>query len=162
MEKIRKVAITGTFDPITKGHLDIIERAKELYDELYIVILINPDKIPALTIDERLGLIKKATANLKGVFISSFKGMAVDFCHMNDINYIVRGIRNDIDYRYEKEMAAYNKKEGNIETVFLLARPDLIDVSSGILRKGEKSREIIEKLLPADIVEDYIDIIKGK
>lgn len=160
--KKSKASVTGTFDPITKGHLNIIERARELYDEVYVVILINPNKLPALNISERKALIEKATAHLGGVFVTDFSGRAVDFCNNNDIHYIVRGIRNDIDYRYEKEMADYNKKEGNIETVFLPALPELVNISSGMLRSGEKSREVIEKILPKTIVEDYIKIIKGK
>ena len=132
MKKLIKKSIgyvTGTFDPPTIGHLEVIERASTMFKKVYVVILINPDKITKFNIEDRLKMLKAMTAKFKNVKCDFYGGYAADYAKKHGLGMLVRGIRNEQDDKYEKEMASYNEGLG-VSTVFLLSQTDLADVSS--------------------------------
>ena len=132
MKKLIKKSIgyvTGTFDPPTIGHLEVIERASTMFKKVYVVILINPDKITRFTVKQRLKMLKAMTAKFKNVKCDFYGGYAADYAKKHGLGMLVRGIRNGQDDKYEKKMASYNEGLG-VSTVFLLSQTDLVDVSS--------------------------------
>lgn len=131
-----KIALfPGSFDPITKGHQDIIERATPLFDKIIIGIGTNTAKKHLFSLEERMNWIDTTFANNDKVMIASYKGLTIDFCKEVDAQYILRGLRNTVDYNYEANIAQMNKSlEENIETVFMLTSPNLAPINSSIVR----------------------------
>ena len=149
------VAVTGSFDPITIGHLEIIRRAKAIFDKVVVLILDNPQKKYILDIESRVLLCREATSDLEGVEVCYYDGYAVEYCLTHSISAIVRGIRNSQDYEYEKWLESENRKIGEIETVYLYADSEYVEVSSTkarqMLVEGDTSiipvsRQTIEKV----------------
>lgn len=129
-----KTAITGTFDPFTKGHRYLVDEALEHFDYAHIVILENPNKTAEFSLKNRLKIIEKATKDVKKrVKIAYYSGLAIDYCRKNGIEYIIRGVRNDVDLKYEQEMAVWNLKEGGIQTILLNAEDS--EISSTLVKK---------------------------
>ncbi|MEG0529692.1 MAG: pantetheine-phosphate adenylyltransferase, partial [Bacilli bacterium] len=131
---VRKAIFAGSFDPITNGHLDIIERASKLFDELQIGVLYNPNKKGLFTFEERVRLIKECTKHIENTKIVSFEGLLVNYCEENEIQTLVRGIRNGADVEYELQMAHMNKElNPNIETVILPTTTKYSYISSSLI-----------------------------
>jgi pantetheine-phosphate adenylyltransferase len=105
---MRRVVCPGSFDPITNGHLDIIERASSLFDEVVIAVLVNQTKSSLFTVDERIEMIKEVTAKYKNVRVDSWSGLLVDYCKANQISTIVKGLRAVSDFDYELQMSQVN------------------------------------------------------
>lgn len=154
-----KSAVTGSFDPITKGHLNIIKRASKLFDSVDVVVLVNPEKTPFFSLEERLMLIREAIKGLSNVQAASYDGMTVDYCKMQDIKYIVRGVRGKSDIDYEVEMANFNRDNGGIETILLPADDELTGISSSLLKKR---KDRATEVLPTNIVDLYNKILGDK
>ena len=126
----------GSFDPVTLGHLDIIKRASGLFDRLLIGILINPNKTPYFTVDERIQMLKETTKDISNIEITTFEGLLVDFCKMNKINGIIRGVRGGTDVEYELPMAQINQSlYKDAETIFLAASPAYSYISSSAVKE---------------------------
>lgn len=126
-----KILFPGTFDPITKGHLDLIDRATKLFDEVYVVLMVNPEKQTLLTFDERLELMKESLSSFNNVIVDAFEGLTVQYAHEHNIYILLRGVRSFLDYEYEMQIASVNSRlNPNIETMFLLAKPELAYISS--------------------------------
>jgi pantetheine-phosphate adenylyltransferase len=121
---------TGSFNPLTEGHLHVIKRAAKMFDTLYVAVLINPDKVIVASLEEREELIRKKTKDIDNVVATSYNGYAVDLCKKLGVDYIVRGIRDVTDYNYEREMAQYNFAHSGINTVYLIADAGLKTISS--------------------------------
>ncbi|MBO4770153.1 MAG: pantetheine-phosphate adenylyltransferase [Clostridia bacterium] len=141
-----KAIVTGSFDPVTTGHLDLIKRAARIFDEVYAVVFVNPQKDYFFPIGKRTEMLRLACAELENVTVDSSSGFVADYCISHGISVIVRGIRNVRDLDYETEMAAVNRVlGGGLETVFLSARKEFADVSSSAVRQklyaGEKSAD---------------------
>jgi len=137
---MRRAIYPGSFDPVTNGHLDIIERGCKLFDEIIISILINPEKHPFFTIEERLDMLAEVVADIhKGgctVRIDSFGGLLVNYAVAQQANAIVRGIRAISDYEYELQMALMNRRlEPGIETVFMMPAETYSYVSSRLVKE---------------------------
>jgi pantetheine-phosphate adenylyltransferase len=140
-----KAVYAGSFDPLTLGHIDIITRAAEMFDHLTVAIGINPQKKTLFSEEERLGMLKHyCTANYysdgvnikETVAVSSFQGLLVEYAKSIKAKYLVRGIRNAVDFEFESQLAQVNKKIApNIETVFLLTNPELSVVSSSAVKE---------------------------
>lgn len=111
----------GTFDPMTYGHLDIIKRAANIFDELTVSVLDNKEKTPLFSVDERVNILKEATKDIPNVKIESFAGLLTDYCKEKKIGVVVRGLRAVTDFEYELQMAQMNRKLSNhhVETVYL-------------------------------------------
>lgn len=153
-----KALIPGSFDPVTNGHLNIIKRAAKIFDEVYVVVFINPDKKYLFSIEEReyfLSLaIKECLPEFKNIFVTSDEGYVVDFMKKHEITTIVKGIRNEKDFLYEKEMAEINKKlSENAETMFLISEKEYSDISSSMVKEHILSRQSVKKFIPAPVLK---------
>ncbi|HEX4229078.1 MAG TPA: pantetheine-phosphate adenylyltransferase [Bryobacteraceae bacterium] len=121
----------GSFDPLTNGHLDLIVRGSRLFSRIVVAILVNADKRPLFTIDERLAMVREATADIANIEIDSFSGLLVEYAARKDANVLLRGLRGIADYEIEREMAAINRRlRAGIETVCLMASEPHLYVSS--------------------------------
>ena len=126
----------GSFDPVTNGHLDIVERASKIFDKLYVAVLINPAKHTLFTVEERVELLKEATKDYKNVEIVSFGGLLADYAKDNGIEVIVKGLRAVSDFEYEFQMALINKSlNADLETLFLTTTAENMFLSSSIVKQ---------------------------
>lgn len=150
-----KAIYPGSFDPITEGHLDIIKRAAKTFDELYVAIMVNPDKNYTFDKDERAELIKKCCKNLKNVKVVIGEGLTVNFAKKMGCNVIVRGIRAVTDYESELALATSNMTlNEKIETIFFVSRPELSFLSSSIAKEIALFGGDIDKFIPKAIQTD--------
>ena len=150
----------GSFDPITLGHLDIIERSAALADTLYVAVLNNPAKNYCFSLKDRMYMISLATRHVKNVRIEYFDGLLADYCHKKGVRVVARGIRNNLDYEYERDMAHANKQLGGLETLFMVTKVGASYISSTTVRElihfggdttgflPESVRKYIEKTKP--------------
>lgn len=137
VEKAVACAVTGTFDPFTLGHEYLVEKALENFDEVHVVVLVNPEKTPMLPAEKRVKLIERSVRKLGGrVVAAHYSGLAIDYCKENDIKYIIRGIRDDRDFEYEKSMAEWNYANGGVTTMFIPAKD--AELSSTVVREKLK------------------------
>lgn len=126
----------GSFDPITNGHIDIIERAAKLSDKLIVAVLNNSDKKPLFSVNERLEMIKDAIKDIKNVEVDSFEGLTVDYCKKKNASIMIRGLRAVTDFEYELQLAHTNRELNNeVDTVFLLADMNYSYLSSSTVRQ---------------------------
>tara|TARA_Y100001949_G_C15681541_1_gene198377 strand:- start:4 stop:471 length:468 start_codon:yes stop_codon:yes gene_type:complete len=147
-----KIAIfPGTFDPFTLGHLDILNRSKLIFDEIIIGIGRNNNKKTMFSVDERIKFIESVIANFDNVKVTSFEGLTIDFCKSVKANFIVRGVRNNGDFEFEKAIARTNRLLSKIETVFLLTSAKTSFVSSSIVRELIENDGDFSELVPENI-----------
>jgi pantetheine-phosphate adenylyltransferase len=125
----------GQFDPITNGHLDVIQRGVRLFDELIVAVGINPDKREMLTIDERVEIIRGLVQDIRGVRVEKYTGLTVDFVRKAKATALLRGIRDVSDLRYEFQLALANRTVGGVETVFIMAGEQYALTSSSLIRQ---------------------------
>lgn len=146
-----KIAVfPGSFDPLTKGHEDVIIRALPLFDKIIIAIGLHHEKNSFFPVEKRISFINQCFQNPK-IEVQTYTGLTGDFCIQNDAEYILRGIRNGIDFEYEKDMAQNNKKIFNIDTLFFISKPELSYISSTIVRDLLKHNGDISSLIPNNI-----------
>ena len=135
----RIAVVPGSFDPVTLGHLDVIERAAHIFDELHVLVVHNPDKAALLPVAQRVSLIEKsiAEAGIQGsIRVTSWSmGLLVDYCTDVGASVLVKGVRSQVDVAYETPMAIVNRNLANVETVFLLPDPAHAHVSSSLVRQ---------------------------
>ncbi len=149
MNKYKEAVFPGSFDPITYGHLDIIERACKIFDRLTVSIFINPSKNSLFTVEERIDILKKVIGKRKNIKIDCFKGLVVEYLKRNGINVIVRGLRAVSDLEYEFQYAAANRTlEPDIETVFLMPRLRYSYLSSSVVREIARFGGDVSKMVP--------------
>lgn len=150
-----KALYTGSFDPLTNGHLDIITRASKLYDRLVIGVIVNPSKKSLFSLQEREEMIRKVTADLPNVEVDHFSGLLADYVNANEFNVVVRGLRGTTDFEYEIQMAQMNARlfQDNIETVFLMTDPDCSFVSSSMIKEVHSLGGSVDGLIPEIILE---------
>ena len=153
-KKNTSALICGSFDPITKGHLDIIKRASLEFGRVYLTAFINPEKKYLFSTDERLSFMKMATAELQNVVCDYNTGMVYEYVIEKDIDCIVKGVRNEGDLSYEREMARFNFEHSGRETIFYYADESLTDCSSSAVREALKNGTSLAHLLPESIAEE--------
>jgi pantetheine-phosphate adenylyltransferase len=142
----------GTFDPITKGHVDVIERAVSLFDKLVIGIGINTSKAPMFTAEQRCNWINEIFKNDKRISVVSYDGLTVDFCKKINAKYILRGIRYISDFEYEKAIADMNRiLVPDIETIFLTCSPEYSTITSTIVRDVIRNGGDVSKVVPKEV-----------
>ncbi len=151
---LHRAIFPGSFDPLTNGHLDIINRSLPLFDEIIIAVLNNPDKNPMFSVEERCAIIEEILLEIeKGecrLTVDSFSGLTADFARKKEVSAIVRGIRAISDYEYELRMALMNRRlEPKIETVFLMAAEEYSYVSSNLMKQVFTLGGRVEGLVPA-------------
>ncbi|WP_158975813.1 pantetheine-phosphate adenylyltransferase [Cellulophaga sp. L1A9] len=148
---MRRAIFPGSFDPLTLGHYDIIQRGITLFDELIIAIGVNSDKKYMFSLDERKHFIKEAFANEPKIKVLTYEGLTVDFCKKINANFILRGLRNPGDFEFEKAIAHTNRKLSEIETVFLLTSSGKSYISSSIVRDVIKNGGDYTGLVPDSV-----------
>jgi pantetheine-phosphate adenylyltransferase len=146
---MKKIAVfPGSFDPITKGHQDVVLRALPLFDEIVIGIGINSTKASLFSLGQRLKFIQHAFANHPSVKVHSYQGLTVDFCKEQQARYILRGLRSAADLEYENPIAQLNRSMSGIETVFILTSPAYAAISSTIIREIIRNNGNVAQFLP--------------
>lgn len=147
----------GSFDPVTLGHVDIITRASKLFDRVIVAVLVNVEKKPWFTIEERTDLLRKATEGLKNVEIAGFDGLLVDYARQRNATAIVKGLRAVSDFEYEFQMALTNNKlDANIETVFLTTSSENMYLSSSIVKQVGLLGGDISPFVPECVREEIL------
>lgn len=142
----------GSFDPITNGHLDIIERASQMVDKLIVAVVVNPSKASVFSLKERVELIEEATKHLPNVEVDSFSGLLIDYMKDRDIKIIVKGLRVITDFEYEFQMALLNKNLApDIETIFMMTNNKYSYISSSMVKEIAQLGANIDEYVPSSI-----------
>lgn len=153
----------GTFDPVTFGHLDLIARAAPLFDRLYVAVLENTSKRPLFTVEERLELLREATAHLPTVVCEAFSGLVVEYAARKQAHVIVRGVRSALDFEYEVQMAFMNKQLApDLETLFIPTSPQYAQVSSTLVKEVAAFGGPVDQWVPAAVGERLYAKLRGK
>jgi pantetheine-phosphate adenylyltransferase len=145
---MKRAIFPGSFDPITLGHYDIIERGVKLFDELIIAIGVNADKKYMFSLEQRKKFIEDCFKHEPKIKVVTYKGLTVDFCQKNNVDFIFRGLRNPADFEFEKAIAHTNRDLAPIETVFLLTAASTSYISSSIVRDVIRNDGDYTKLVP--------------
>ena len=146
----------GSFDPMTLGHLDIIQRSSKLFDEVIMTVVGNPSKSTLLPVDARTTLIEETIKNLKGVRVGSFQGLTVDYARQNGITVLIRGLRAISDFEAELGMAQTNKQLfPELETIFLMSKAEYSFISSSTVKEIARLGGDVSQFVPAP-VNDYL------
>ncbi len=159
-----KALYTGSFDPLTNGHLNIIERAAKLYDELTIGIIVNYSKKSMFSLEERKEMIEETLSHLDNVKVEFFSGLLADYVNENKFNVVVRGLRAAMDFEYEIQMAHMNARlfDEQVETVFLMTDPKYSFISSSMMKEVHSLGGSIEGLVPEVILKKMDSKTKGE
>lgn len=127
----------GTFDPVTYGHIDLIRRARRIFDEVIVAVADNPGKYPLFTVEERVSLLKQATRALPGIVVDHFDSLAVDYVRRKKANVMIRGLRMLSDFEYEFQMALTNRKlSDQVETIFMMPSESYAYVSARLIKEA--------------------------
>lgn len=155
---MKKALYTGSFDPMTNGHLDIITRASRMFDELVVGVIVNPAKHPLFTKEERVAMIRDITDELPNVTVDSFEGLLADYVNRNRFNAVVRGLRATTDFEYEIQMAQMNARlfDPGIESVFLMTSPEYSFISSSMIKEVVSLNGCVEGLVPEKIMDEIV------
>ena len=148
---MKRAVFPGSFDPITLGHCDIINRGTQLFDELIIGIGENLSKNYLFSLEQRKAFIENTFSDNKKIKVFIYSGLTIDFCKKIKANFILRGLRNSSDFEYENSIAQINKGIGEIETIFLLSSPENSFISSSIVREIIKHNGKFENLVPNSV-----------
>lgn len=157
-----KAVYPGSFDPLSNGHLDIINRAAKILDELHIIVSVNKSKKNTLTIEERVNMIKLVTKHLPNVYVTSYEGLVVNYCKENGIKILIRGLRNYQDYEAEFSLYQFNRDiDSNVETMLMMPTNKHIFVSSSAIKELVSFDADISNYVPAEIKEMIINKYKN-
>ena len=151
---MRRAIFPGSFDPITLGHVDIINRALPLFDEIIIAIGINSEKKYMFTLKERVNFIKENYANEPKIKVETYTGLTIDICEKLNVDFILRGLRNPADFEFEKAIAQTNRKMSTIETVFLLTSAETSFISSSIVRDVLRNGGNVKGFVPNSVLKN--------
>lgn len=153
----------GTFDPVTNGHLDLIQRGSKIFDQLIVSVLVNAEKDPLFTLDERLEMLREFTAHYDNVKVDTFGGLLVDYARQVNANALLRGIRAISDYEYELQMALMNRKLfPELETVFMMPAVSYSFVSSRLVKEIARLGGSVTGLVPKAVEERLHNKVNGK
>jgi pantetheine-phosphate adenylyltransferase len=150
---VKRVVCPGSFDPITFGHLDIIERSAKMFDEVVIAVLVNKTKSTLFTVPERIEMISEVTAKFSNVRVDSWSGLLVDYCEANNIDVIVKGLRAVTDFDYELQMSQINLQLKGIETLFMSTAPAHSFLSSSLVKEIASYNGDVSNYIPAPLLE---------
>jgi pantetheine-phosphate adenylyltransferase len=145
----------GTFDPVTNGHLDVIDRAGSCFDAVVVGVLENPSKRPLFEVEERVAMLKEACSELTNVRVASFSGLLVEFARRERAQVIVKGLRAVSDYEFEIQMAQMNLRLGEVETLFMSTNPRWSFLSSSLVKEVASFGGDVDGLVP-DVVRDRL------
>ena len=157
---MRKAVCPGSFDPVTNGHLDIISRASDLFDDVTVAVLINKSKQGMFDVEERLEMLRIVAADYPNVKVDAFRGLLVDFCKANGITVIVKGLRAVSDFDYELQMAQMNRSLAGVETVFVPTSPEYSFLASSLVKEIATHGGDVSGLVSADVLRRLKDRLK--
>ncbi|MFA6598016.1 MAG: pantetheine-phosphate adenylyltransferase [Ignavibacteriaceae bacterium] len=160
---MKKIAVyPGTFDPVTNGHIDIVQRACELFDEVIVTVAVNPAKDPMFTVEERLNLLRESLKNFPTVKIDSFAGLIVEHAHSVNAAAIIRGLRAVSDFEFEFQMALMNRKlADDITTVFLMPNEKYTYLNSTIIRGLARFKADVSEFVPEAVQNALREKVKS-
>jgi pantetheine-phosphate adenylyltransferase len=149
----KKIAVfPGSFDPVTIGHMDLIQRGSLLFDELIVAIGYNVDKNGTFDLEQRIKWLEESCSSFKNVRVSKYQGLTIDYCVSQSAQYILRGIRNSADLEFEKSIAQMNQAMNqNVDSYFLMARPEHSAISSSIVRDIIRNKGKFSAFVPASV-----------
>lgn len=151
----------GTFDPVTNGHLDIIERAAQRFDALVVGVLDNPSKQPLFSAEERVGLLKEVTHDLANVEVEAFSGLLVEYATRRGIGVVVKGLRAVTDFEFEIQMAQMNHRLSGVETLFMPTSPQWSFLSSSLIKEVARFGGDVTGLVPSTVAERLAELLGG-
>ena len=153
---MKKAVYAGSFDPITNGHLEVLKRSLKIFDEVYLLLAVNPKKSGAFTIEERLSMMKEAVKDMPNVIVDYYDGLTVDYCKKVNAPSIIRGLRAVSDFEYEFQLAAANEYAApEIDMVFFMARKEENFVSSSSVLELRKGGVDVSSLVPPCVIEMF-------
>ena len=161
---MKNAVYPGSFDPMTLGHLDVIERAAQMFDTLTVSVLNNKAKSPLFSTEERVKILQEATSHLKNVQVDSFSGLVIDYCHDKGVHVVIRGLRAITDFEYELQMAQTNSKlsHGDVDTVFLTTSLEYAYLSSSGVKEIASFGGDISQCVPEFLVQRIYDKFKER
>jgi pantetheine-phosphate adenylyltransferase len=159
---LKKAVCPGSFDPVTNGHLDIIERAATLFDEVIVAVGVNKSKNRLFTPEERIGMLEQATADLPNVSVAGFTGLLTTFCQDAGANAIVKGLRAVSDYEYELQMAQMNASLTRIETVFVPTSPEWSFLASSLVKEVATFGGDVSALVPPFVLGPLVEKLAAR
>ncbi|WP_093146677.1 pantetheine-phosphate adenylyltransferase [Saccharopolyspora antimicrobica] len=148
---MRRAVCPGSYDPVTNGHLDIIERSSKLFDEVVVAVLINKSKKSLFSVEERLDMLREVTEPWPNVRIDAWHGLLVDYCRTNGIGAIVKGLRAVSDFDYELQMAQMNQQLSGVETMFMSTNPQYSFLASSLVKEVATYGGDVSNLVPPRI-----------
>lgn len=152
---MRLAVFPGSFDPITNGHIDLVERAVPLFDKIIVSVGINNQKTALFSLEQRMTWLKKSFENYPTISIDTFEGLTVNYCKKIGANFLLRGLRQSSDFDYEKTISQLNHIIGDkIETIFLISKPEYSHISSTIVREIIKGHGDVSKFVPEFIANE--------
>lgn len=154
---MKKIIYPGTFDPITNGHLDVVERASKLFDSLVIVVANNPDKNPLFTVEERMDMIKKSVTHIKNVSVESTQSLLVKYAKKAEAVAIIRGLRHVSDFEFEFQMAMMNYSlEPTITTIFMMPGEKYVHLNSSVIKDIVKLGGDVSGYVPQCVLQQLL------
>ncbi|WP_433525616.1 pantetheine-phosphate adenylyltransferase [Nocardia pseudovaccinii] len=147
----------GSFDPVTNGHIDVFARAAAQFDEVVVTVMVNPKKQGMFSVEERMEMLREATAHLPNVRVESWQGLTVDFAKQEGIGAIVKGLRDATDFGYELQMAQMNKKLSGVDTFFIATNPTFSFLSSSLVKEVATYGGDVTDMLPPAVHKRLLD-----
>ncbi|MEV5836065.1 pantetheine-phosphate adenylyltransferase [Nocardia sp. NPDC052112] len=147
----------GSFDPVTNGHIDVFARAAAQFDEVVVTVMVNPKKQGMFSVEERMEMLREATAHLPNVRVESWQGLTVDFAKQEGIGAIVKGMRDATDFGYELQMAQMNKKLSGVDTFFIATNPTFSFLSSSLVKEVASYGGDVTDMLPPAVHKRLLD-----
>ncbi|HZE48493.1 MAG TPA: pantetheine-phosphate adenylyltransferase [Jatrophihabitantaceae bacterium] len=161
MSLVRRAICPGSFDPVTNGHLDIIGRAANLYDEVVVAVFVNRTKSGLFTVEERLTMLEETTADLPNVRVDSFRGLTVDYCKDHDIAVILKGLRAVSDFDYELQQAQMNRSLAGVDTLFMPTNPEYSFLASSLVKDIAGWGGDVSNLVPPTVLKRLVERARG-
>lgn len=154
VKKLKTAIYPGSFDPITKGHLDVLKRAADIFDKVIIVVSVNVNKTSFIPLEDKIMLIREACKDLKNVEVDSFDGLTIEYAKKRNANVLIRGLRAVSDFEYEMQMSQANSALcSDIHTVFLITKPKYNFISSGTVKEIARMNGDISKFVPEPVAK---------
>ncbi|PYK31005.1 MAG: pantetheine-phosphate adenylyltransferase [Verrucomicrobia bacterium] len=149
---MKRAIYPGSFDPVTNGHLDVVERARKLFDEVIVAVAHNDEKQALFSLEERLDLLRRTVGRIDNVRVAHFEGLLIDFATREQANAVVRGLRAVSDFEFEFQMALMNRKlQDSVETIFLMPKEEYTYLSSRLVKEIGRLGGDVSKFVPADV-----------
>ena len=158
----RRAVYPGTFDPVTYGHIDLIQRARRIFDDVVVAVAHNPGKSPLFTVEERIALLKRATRSMRGVSIEHFDSLVVRYVRRRGAHVMIRGLRMLSDFEYEFQMALTNRKlSADVETIFLMPSESYAYISARLIKEAAELGANLSAFVPSFVAEALHRKLRG-